>query len=195
MDGRFEDNSFAFLTALRGAQANGLLGAARAYQRDMKRELRGGEKGFVFRTTIGNVGRLVSKTSRLKILPEYYGKQRSFSIKSKERRPWYTGLLWNSVTIGTIESTPAGDSVRVGTNVKYALYWELGHQNIYTKHFERDAKWVPTFEKNRQTYALAFSSAFKRQMQHFVEQRAAGDVHADNGQDGYIGQGGEGAFD
>lgn len=185
-EGRFEDHSFAFLKALQAAQVNGLLGAARAYQRDMKRELRGGQKGYVFKTSVGNKGNVKVRTRRVGI--EGGG---SMSIRSPERRPWYTGLLWNSVTLSTIESTPAGSSVRVGTNVEYALYWELGHHNIFTKHFERDPKWVPTFEKNRQRYAEAFTTAFKRQMETIGNQSGAG---TDNDQGGYIGQGGEGAF-
>lgn len=139
---KVDDRSGAFMTALLEGQVAGLIAAGRAYQRDMKRALRGGNKGYVYRTTIGNVGKIVKGS----------------------RHPWYTGVTWNSVTVSEVETTPTGSALQVGTNVKHALYWELGHHNIFTKHFERDEKWVPTYRDNATAYADAFSRAFSARM-------------------------------
>lgn len=151
-DTEITDNSGPFLEALARAQQAGLHNAAQTYRNDMKKALRSGGKGFVFKTTIGNVGHIVR------------GK----------RRPWTTGLLWNSITLDDMVAFGAGWAIRVGTNVKYALFWELGHHNIYTKHFERDPKWVPTFQQNRGRYSAAFQSAFKRVLSAFASQTQSG---------------------
>lgn len=153
---KVDDRSEVFMTALLEAQVAGLIAAGRSYQRDMKRALRGGNKGYVYKTTIGNVGHIV---------------------KGK-RRPWYTGVTWNSVTVSPVETTPAGSALQVGTNVAAALYWELGHHNIFTKHFERDEKWVPTYRDNQQRYAADFSRAFTARMRELgtSPKDAAGDA-------------------
>lgn len=150
-DVTLEDNSDAFLAVLGRAQQAGLHAAAQAYQNDMKKALRLGTKGFVFRTSTGNVGKIVNGT----------------------RRPWSVGYLWNTVTLGATEAFQAGFAIRVGTNVKYALYWELGHHNIFTRHFERDPKWVPTFVDNRSRYAATFASAFTRVFAQFAKGSAS----------------------
>lgn len=144
-DAEFDDRSEAFLAVLGRAEQAGIHAAAQSYSNDMKKALRIGRKGYVFKTTTGNVGKIVD------------GK----------RRPWSVGYLWNTVTIGPLVADAAGWALRVGTNVAYALYWELGHHNIYTKHYERDPKWVPTYLQNRERYAAAFRSAFRRVFQAF----------------------------
>lgn len=45
--------------------------------------------------------------------------------------------------------------VSVGTDLDYNLFWEVGHHNIFTRHYERDEKWVPAFRRSR---ALALST-------------------------------------
>lgn len=144
-DAQFQDHSPQFLALLQEGQNMGLNASARAYQRDMKRELRIGGKGYVFKTSTGNVGKIVN------------GK----------RRPWAVGYLRGTVTMSPIERWLDGWAIRVGTNVLYALFWELGHHNIFTKRFERDPKWVPTFLANQSKYAAAFSAAFRRTMSKF----------------------------
>lgn len=53
--------------------------------------------------------------------------------------------------------TPAGWQQMVGTKLIEALYWELGHRNIFTRNPERVQLWVPTAAANvdrmRQTFA------------------------------------------
>lgn len=65
-------------------------------------------------------------------------------VKQSIRRlaPFKQGGGWQSV---------------VGTKLIEALYWELGHRNLFTRKHERVQLWVPTAAKNidrmRKTYA------------------------------------------
>ena len=65
-------------------------------------------------------------------------------VKQSIRRlaPFKQGGGWQSV---------------VGTKLIEALYWELGHRNVFTRKHERVQLWVPTAAKNidrmRKTYA------------------------------------------
>jgi len=43
-----------------------------------------------------------------------------------------TGHVAGSVEVTPVERTVDGIEVRVGSNVDYALFWELGHVNIFT---------------------------------------------------------------
>ncbi len=38
------------------------------------------------------------------------------------------------------------------TQVPYELYWELGHQNAYSRRYERVEIWRPLLEQNRELY-------------------------------------------
>lgn len=53
--------------------------------------------------------------------------------------------------------TRDGWETTIGTNKIEALYWELGHQNTFTRKYERVQLWVPTAADNvepmRATYA------------------------------------------
>jgi hypothetical protein len=59
-----------------------------------------------------------------------------------------TGKVMNSVTIGPVEWQGNSATIRVGSNVKYALYWEVGHKNIFTRKFERKEVWRPAMEQS-----------------------------------------------
>ena len=53
--------------------------------------------------------------------------------------------------------TADGWETTIGTNKIEALYWELGHRNVFTRRYERVQLWVPTATDNvdamRATYA------------------------------------------
>lgn len=53
-----------------------------------------------------------------------------------------TGRVMNSVTV----SEPEGNEVDVGTDVDYALFWEMGHHNLFTRKFERVEIWRPAID-------------------------------------------------
>jgi hypothetical protein len=43
----------------------------------------------------------------------------------------------------------SGDrAIEIGTDVIYGKFWELGHQNIFTRRFERVEIWRPTLEED-----------------------------------------------
>ena len=51
-----------------------------------------------------------------------------------------TGRVLNSVTIGEPYDATSGApdrAIEVGTDVDYAMFWEMGHYNIFTRKFER----------------------------------------------------------
>lgn len=62
-----------------------------------------------------------------------------------------TGHVLNSVTLS--EPYDEGDArvLEVGTDVDYALYWEMGHHNLFTRQFERVEIWRPTMEQEADT--------------------------------------------
>ena len=60
-----------------------------------------------------------------------------------------TGNLVNSIfTDGPVDENGVR-VIRVACSATrngapYPLYWELGHQNLFTRKFEREPRWVPT---------------------------------------------------
>jgi hypothetical protein len=76
-----------------------------------------------------------------------------------------TGRVRNSVTHG--EPFLLGGitwAIRVGTNVLYALFWEIGHMNLFTRRFERVEKWRPTLEAQRAAMAARFAAVYQAVM-------------------------------
>lgn len=63
-----------------------------------------------------------------------------------------TGNLANSVTRSTPEKTGEGYEIAVGStqvDPPYGLYWEMGHQNVFTGQHERVEVWVPLMVEMR----------------------------------------------
>lgn len=76
-----------------------------------------------------------------------------------------TGNVLSSVTKS--DPRPTGDGeyqISIGTNVKYALFWELGHHNIFTRKYERVEVWLPAMLNNLDAAMLAFQRVYKRVM-------------------------------
>jgi hypothetical protein len=64
-----------------------------------------------------------------------------------------TGNAANSVARSTPEVTAMGYEIAIGsTQVEppYPLYWEVGHQNLYTGKHERVEIWVPLMVEKRE---------------------------------------------
>lgn len=74
-----------------------------------------------------------------------------------------TGNVAASVTVSPVRVTPTEGEVTVGTNVRYALYWELGHVNPWTRKYERQEVWAPALrdhaDRMRAAYARVMRSA------------------------------------
>lgn len=60
-----------------------------------------------------------------------------------------TGEAADSVFVAPL--TEKDYAVSIGTNLMLALYWELGHYNVFTHLFERREKWRPVFEEELET--------------------------------------------
>lgn len=53
-----------------------------------------------------------------------------------------TGRVLNSVTVGA----PHDGAIEIGSDLDYAMYWEMGHHNIFTRRFERVEIWRPSLD-------------------------------------------------
>ena len=72
-----------------------------------------------------------------------------------------TGANVNAVRRGSPEQGIDGWQIAVGSDVDYALYWEVGHHNLFTRKYERVEKWVPTMLQNREKYVAAVADEIK----------------------------------
>jgi hypothetical protein len=93
------------------------------------------------------------------------------AVTEKLRNPpegGYTTGAWDhgmagvagSVAVSEVERTDNAVLIAVGTNVPYAKYWELGHQNLFTRRFERVERWRPALEENVEAIRARFEALF-----------------------------------
>lgn len=61
-------------------------------------------------------------------------------------------------------SQATGWTAKVGTNKIQALFWELGHHNLFTRHYERVRLWVPTAQANIERMRRNFAATVARMM-------------------------------
>jgi hypothetical protein len=79
-----------------------------------------------------------------------------------------TGRVMNSVTISPVfELEENVLAIKVGTNVMYALYWELGHFNLFTGKYERVEVWRPALFDSRQEVREAFVRRYTKEMEKY----------------------------
>ena len=77
-----------------------------------------------------------------------------------------TGTSINRVTIGAIERAGKFEyRIRIGTNLLYNLYWEIGHYNIFLRRFVRVEKWrtaaLGSVKEAREAYARVYVRTMK----------------------------------
>jgi hypothetical protein len=72
-----------------------------------------------------------------------------------------TGHVRASVTRSEPEIGPTDGHIEVGTDVMYALFWELGHINLFTRKFERVEVWMPALLSTREQIQAAYARAFR----------------------------------
>lgn len=75
-----------------------------------------------------------------------------------------TLLVKQSIRRSPPEATPQGWVSKVGTNKLPALFWELGHMNLFTRKFERVRLWVPTAQANVERMRRNFAAVVARVM-------------------------------
>lgn len=73
-----------------------------------------------------------------------------------------TGNVVGSVTMSEPLVTVSEGSITVGTNVPYALFWELGHQNAWTRKYERKEVWMPALSANAERMRAAYWRVVRR---------------------------------
>jgi hypothetical protein len=123
----------------RAAMTGGLTAAGNVIANEIKRELRGG-----YRSSLGNKGDFVTGNSLNHV------RVSEPVIMGIARGPMkYAGAINKSY-------------VRVGTDLLYNLFWEIGHFNIFTKRYERDLKWGMAFYRARPRALAAFTRVFQR---------------------------------
>lgn len=75
-----------------------------------------------------------------------------------------TGNVMASVNHSDPVVDVSGAYILVGTDVMYALYWELGHNNLFTRQFERKEVWMPAFLSSRAEQVAAYQRTYARFM-------------------------------
>jgi hypothetical protein len=75
------------------------------------------------------------------------------AVKRGLRGGYTSGTFVTGTSVSSVQVTPpemAGGvlQVRVGTNLMYNLFWEIGHQNLFTGRFERVEVWRPALLAN-----------------------------------------------
>lgn len=74
-----------------------------------------------------------------------------------------TGHAINALTVGEVFQTGfASFAIRVGTNVRYHLFWEVGHLNSWTRRYERVPTLEPAVNTTQDEQRAAFGRAFRR---------------------------------
>lgn len=75
-----------------------------------------------------------------------------------------TGHVMASVHRSEPMQEAGGAFILVGTDVLYALYWEVGHRNLFTRKFERKEVWMPALLSTRSEQMAAFLRTYQRFM-------------------------------
>lgn len=75
-----------------------------------------------------------------------------------------TGNLLNSI-FSTEPYTENGTRhIAVYTDVMYAVYWEYGHLNLFTRKYERQERWGPTLRRKSDDMVAAYARVYSRFM-------------------------------
>ena len=80
------------------------------------------------------------------------------------RGQFVTGASVAHVTMSRPQKIGGKWTVSIGTDLDYNLFWEVGHHNLFTRHYERDEKWVPAFRRVRSQALRAFQTVMDRAM-------------------------------
>lgn len=75
-----------------------------------------------------------------------------------------TGNVLNSVTRTEPQRDAQGPFILVGTDVLYALFWEIGHHNLFTRKYERKEVWMPALLDTKARQLAAAQRVFTRIM-------------------------------
>ena len=71
-----------------------------------------------------------------------------------------TGAAAASVNVSEPFQDAEGWGIRVGSNLEYTLFWEMGHFNLFTGKYERVEHWRETLEEQQDAMRAAFTVAY-----------------------------------
>jgi hypothetical protein len=75
-----------------------------------------------------------------------------------------TGNLLNSIFATEPYTANGTRHISVYTDLLYALYWEMGHINAFTRKYEREERWYPTLIRKDEDIFAAYARVYKRFM-------------------------------
>jgi hypothetical protein len=76
-----------------------------------------------------------------------------------------TGETINSIQATDPYTEKGTRHIRVFTDLLRALYWELGHINLFTRKYERQERWGPTLIRKDEDIFAAYARTYKRFME------------------------------
>jgi hypothetical protein len=77
-----------------------------------------------------------------------------------------TGDNVNAIFMTPVSAGPSGAKfILVSTDSPYALYWEMGHVNAFTRKYEREERWYPTLIRKDEDIFAAYARVYKRFME------------------------------
>jgi len=96
----------------------------------------------------------------------------------KEEKPegmhggYTSGAFFTDTSLESIKMTDpyntssGGRNVSVYTDVDYMMFWEEGHDNLFTRKHEQERRWEPTLHRKQEdmylAHARAYAKAFNR---------------------------------
>jgi len=125
------------------AERAGLRAAGNEMAKIIRPRLRGGYKGGQFQIGGSRVG-------------ELHGEHRGSPVASSVRVQIKRGR-------GTLAAKVVGNLT--------ALFWEIGHHNIFTRQYERVEIWRPALIENRDRVAQWFAAAMKKRLALYARRR------------------------
>lgn len=92
----------------------------------------------------------------------YQGAVREKLIRGYTTGAFVTGATAASVQVAAPRDAASGREIVVGTNELIALFWEMGHMNLFTRKYERVEHWRSTLDETAPAMAAAYGTAFQR---------------------------------
>lgn len=88
------------------------------------------------------------------------------ALRPKLQRGYTSGAFVTGATASSVQMTAPyegvnGPEIVVGTNELVAMYWELGHHNLFTRKYERVEYWRETLGLEGAAMAAAMGSTMR----------------------------------
>ena len=119
----------------------------------------------ITRNNIGVVVRRMAEADRIALVAaaQVYRRAMTEALKGGYTSgAFYSGLqgVAGSVAVSEPDRDAKGGFIYVGTNIEYAKFWEFGHNNYFTKRYERVEKWRPTLSATGPAIAERYRAVY-----------------------------------